>query len=92
MQLLVEGTIDATTEKHLPVVQSQEGGILVKVGEIDHPMEDTHYIEWIEVIDGDKVYREYLSPGHNPQIFFPIVYHDGLVVKEYCNLHGVWTS
>lgn len=92
MQLLVEWTVDAATEKHVPVVVQKDGWVLVKVGEVDHPMEEAHYIEWIELIDGDKIYRQHLSPGQQPEAFFPVQYHAGLIAREYCNLHGLWKN
>lgn len=92
MQLLVEWTTDAATEKHVPVIEKVDEWILVKVGEIDHPMEEAHYIEWIEVIDGDKVYRQQLHPNQEPKALFPVEFNDGLIAREYCNLHGLWRS
>lgn len=90
MIVLVEGTVDASKEKHIPVVELQNDGILVKVGEIEHPMEEKHYIEWIEVENGNYVNRYYLKPGDKPQASFYVPNQPGLVVREYCNLHGLW--
>lgn len=90
MQLIVEGTVDASREKHVPVVEEQNDGILVKVGSVEHPMEEKHYIEWIEVENGNYVNRYYLKPGDKPQAAFYLPNQPGLVVREYCNLHGLW--
>ncbi len=85
----MEGAVDAAKEKHVPVVEKTAGGIKVKVGSAPHPMEEKHYIEWIEVIADGKAYREFLSPGDAPEATFDI---DAQVVtaREYCNMHGLW--
>ena len=91
MNLLAENTVDAAVEKHIPVIEKVEGGIKVKVGEVAHPMEESHYIQWIEVISGDKVLRTHLNPGDAPEAVFNIT-GDNLIVREYCNLHGHWKA
>ena len=90
MTLMAENTQDASREKHVPVVQVQGDGILVKVGEAPHPMEPDHYIEWIEVINGAYVNRCHLKPGDAPQAAFYVPMQPGLVVRAYCNKHGLW--
>lgn len=82
---------DASLEKHVPVVKEKEGKILVQVGEVLHPMEDDHYIEWIELETEDKVYRQNLKPGMEPKAEFALIEGD-YVVRAYCNLHGLWQS
>jgi superoxide reductase len=89
MALLTENTVDAAQEKHVPVVERIDQGFLVKVGSVSHPMEDKHYIEWIELIADDRVYRQYLKPGQAPEATFKIEASE-VVAKEYCNLHGLW--
>lgn len=89
MQLYRENTVDASQEKHVPVIEKVPGGILVKVGSTPHPMEPDHYIEWIEVLSGDKAYREFLKPGNPPEVFFPLD-EPGMTVREYCNIHRLW--
>lgn len=92
MKQFVENTVDAAVEKHVPVVEKTVDGITVKVGSVTHPMEEKHYIEWIEVIDGDgRAYRKFLKPGQAPEASFRIG-SDGLTVREYCNLHGLWKA
>ena len=91
MVLFEENTVDAVKEKHVPIVEKVEGGFLVKVGSEPHPMEEKHYIEWIEVISGDKVYRQFCHPGQQPEAFFSID-ADAVTAREYCNLHGLWKS
>jgi superoxide reductase len=91
MNLLVENTVDAAKEKHVPVCEKVKGGFKVKVGAVPHPMEEKHFIEWIEVIAGDKVLREHLKPGGKPEAFFRID-APSVVAREYCNLHGQWKA
>ncbi len=71
MKLLTENTTDAAKEKHVPVMEKVAGGIKVKVGSVAHPMEEKHYIEWIEVIADGKTYRQFLAPGQAPGSGFP---------------------
>jgi superoxide reductase len=89
MKLMTENTVDAAKEKHVPVIEKVEGGYLVKVGAVPHPMEEKHYIEWIELIADGKAYREFLKPGQAPEAFF-CVKADKVSAREYCNLHGLW--
>ncbi len=91
MTLQAENTVDAAVEKHVPVVEKTDDGIKVKVGEAAHPMLDEHYIEWIEVIDGDKVTTRFLSPGAAPEAEFCGT-GDAVTVRAYCNLHGNWKA
>ncbi len=91
MTLQVENTVDAAKEKHVPVIEKVKGGVLVKVGAIEHPMLETHYIEWIEVQTANKIYRKYLNPGDKPQALF-ILEEEVLCVREYCNMHGLWIA
>jgi len=91
MELQVENTVDASKEKHVPVIEKTSDGILVKVGSVEHPMEEKHYIMWIELNVDGKVYKQFLKPGDKPQALFKV---DGkaLYAREYCNLHGLWKS
>lgn len=91
MTLVTENTQDAAVEKHIPVVEKTENGVLVKVGSVPHPMIDKHYIEWIEVQTQNKVYRKYLKPGEKPEAQF-IIKEEIIVVREYCNVHGLWKT
>ena len=91
MKLFKENTIEAALEKHVPVIEGGEGEIKVKVGSAAHPMEEKHYIEWIEVIADGKTYRQFLKPGMDPEAVFPINAGD-ITAREYCNLHGLWKS
>lgn len=91
MTLMEENTTEAALEKHIPVVEKVDGGVVVKVGSVEHPMIETHYIEWIEVITENKVYRKYLKPGEKPEAFFSLE-EEILFAREYCNLHKLWKA
>ncbi len=89
MKLLVENTVDAAKEKHVPVVEKTTGSITVKVGAAAHPMEEKHFIEWIEVIADGKAYHQFLKPGEAPGETFNVE-ADDVTARAYCNLHGLW--
>ena len=91
MELLVENSVDAAKEKHVPVVEKTADGFRVKVGSVAHPMEEKHYIEFIEVMAGDKIARIFLSPGQAPEAEFG-VRPESVTAREYCSLHGLWKS
>ncbi len=91
MRLLDELTTDQGKEKHVPVIEKLENGIKVKVGSIPHPMEEKHYIEWIEVISGNKIYRQHLNPGDAPEAIFNITGSE-LKAREFCTIHGQWRN
>jgi len=91
MELLKENTIDAAEEKHVPVIETTATGINVKVGSVPHPMEEKHYIEWIEIIVDGTVYRNFLKPGDNPEAVFSIK-AENIQAREYCNVHGLWKT
>ena len=90
MQLQVPDTQDAAKEKHVPVLETLNDGILVKVGSVEHPMLDIQYIDCIEVINGSYVNRFYLKPGDKPQAAFYVSKSPKLVVRASCNIHGIW--
>lgn len=89
MTLLVENTVDAAVEKHVPAIEKIEGGVIVRVGEVEHPMVEEHHIEWIEVHTANKLYRKWLKPGEKPEAIFKID-EEVLFAREYCNIHGLW--
>jgi superoxide reductase len=89
MKKYTENTVDAAKEKHVPVVEKIDGGYKVKVGAIVHPMEEKHYIEWIELLADGKAYRQFLRPGEAPEAVF-MVKATVVTAREYCNLHGLW--
>ncbi len=91
MTLQKENTVDAAREKHVPVVEKTTDGVRVKVGEVAHPMEEKHYIEWIELIADGKAYVQFLKPGQAPEAVFNVV-ADQITTRAYCNLHGLWKA
>jgi superoxide reductase len=91
MKLFLENTVDAAKEKHVPVMEKTAAGIKVQVGSVPHPMEEKHYIEWIEVISGGKAYRQFLNPGEAPEATFALK-DEQVTVREYCNIHGLWKA
>lgn len=92
MDLMAENTVDAALEKHVPVVTKENNGIKVVVGSVAHPMDDKHWIEWIELIADGKVCRQNLKPGDAPEAFFCCVDAADVTVRAYCNLHGAWKA
>ena len=90
MVVMKEQTADMATEKHVPVIEKIDGGYRVIVGSTLHPMVDSHYIEWIELISGNAVFRKYLRPGGPPEAEFMVGELDEVTPREYCNVHGLW--
>ena len=88
--LMEANTVDAAVEKHVPVYEIDGEEIIVKVGEVIHPMEDAHYITFITLVTNDRVIRVDLKPGDEPVVRLPYV--SGSVIYEYCNLHGLWKN
>lgn len=91
MVLLSANTTDGATEKHVPVIEMTADSIIVKVGSVSHPMEEAHFIEFIEIVADDKVYRKFLKPGQEPVAVFNLTAKN-VTAREYCNLHGLWQS
>ena len=89
MKKLIEKTEDQGQEKHVPVIEKISGGYKVKVGSIPHPMEEKHYIEWIELLADGKAYRQFLEPGTAPEAVFNVA-ADSVSAREHCNVHGLW--
>ena len=91
MELLTEKLQDAGNEKHVPVIEKTATGVKVKVGSILHPMEEKHYIEWIELHADETVYRKFLKPAEKPEAEFCVTAKK-LSARDYCNIHGLWKS
>ena len=91
MTLLAEKTADAGKEKHVPVVEKSAKGIIVKIGSIPHPMEEKHFIEWVEVKSGENIFIKGFRPGEKPEAEFCIS-DVNVKVRSYCNVHGLWTN
>lgn len=91
MKFMQENTVDAAKEKHVPVIEKTATGYKVMVGSVPHPMEEKHWIQFIELIADGKVYRQELSPGMKPEAEFCVT-ADKVAAREYCNLHGLWKA
>jgi superoxide reductase len=91
MNLLTENTTDAATEKHVPVIEKVPEGVAVSVGSVAHPMEEKHFIQWIEIIADGKSYKQFLEPGQAPEATFKVDAAN-ITAREYCNLHGLWKA
>ena len=91
MTLLTENATDASKEKHVPVMEKTASGIKIKVGSAPHPMEEKHYIEWVQIIADGKAYRQFLNPGNAPEAVFEIR-AENIDAREYCNVHGLWKA
>ena len=91
MEILSEKKEDVGREKHVPVIEKNENGVKIRVGEIPHPMEDAHYIEWIEAVAEDgEISRKFLSPKDKPEAQFASA--NIVSARIYCNVHGLWSS
>jgi len=90
MEKLEANTTDAAVEKHVPVAERKDGKLYVKVGSVEHPMTEAHYIEWIVVADGTSTQRISLSPSDKPEAIFCDKEH--AEIYAYCNLHGLWKA
>lgn len=92
MELLEEKTIENEgKEKHVPVIEKTNKGFKVKIGSVPHPMEESHYIEWIEISVNGITYRKFLKPGDKPEAEFCIK-EEEIKAREYCNQHGLWAA
>jgi len=92
MELMKEKSEDSSVEKHVPYIEKTSDGVIVKIGQNqEHPMEEKHYIEWIQVIADGASYRKFLKPGDKPKAEFKIK-ADSIQAREYCNIHGLWKS
>jgi superoxide reductase len=91
MKLMKEGSTDGAREKHLPVVEKTATGYKVKVGSVPHPMEEAHFIQWIELVADGVSYTRFLKPGAPAEAEF-VLKADTVHAREFCNLHGHWKS
>ena len=90
MEVLVPGSVDASVEKHVPDVKIGKGLVEVNVGSVNHPMEEVHWIEWVQLLTDKGSYRKWLNPGEAPNVKFLLDGEKPLAVYAYCNLHGLW--
>jgi superoxide reductase len=91
MKLFKENTSEGAKEKHVPVIEKTKDGYKVTVGSVAHPMEEKHYIEWIELIADGVTHRKFLKPGDAPTATFAVT-ASSVTAREYCNLHGLWKA
>jgi superoxide reductase len=91
MTKLAAKTADEGKEKHVPVIEKTATGVKVKVGSVAHPMEENHFIEWVEILADGKVYRQFLDPGQAPEAVFAVQAED-VTAREHCNKHGLWEA
>jgi len=91
MELLSENTVDASKEKHVPVIKKTKNKVFIKIGSIPHPMEPDHYIEFIELIADNNSYKKFLKPGDKPEALFNVS-AETVTAREFCNLHGLWKT
>lgn len=89
MELLKEKNKDVGSEKHVPVIEIKKDKVVVKVGSIEHPMEEKHYIEWIEILADGQSSMKFLKPGQKPVAEFS-VNAKKVLARIYCNVHGLW--
>lgn len=93
MKLQIENSVDAALEKHVPVFEVEDDKIIVEVGKVAHPMSVEHYIEWIEIVTENKIYKKYLKAGDKPRAEFIVPTNEQVLkIRTYCNLHGLWTT
>ncbi len=93
MTEIKENTVDASTEKHMPVISSpKEGVVRVKVGDIPHPMMEEHFIQFIYLETNKGIQRKMLRPGEEPEAVFFVGNEQPGAVYEYCNIHGLWKN
>lgn len=92
MTEIIPGTVDAAKEKHIPVYTIKDNTVFVTVGDVEHPMLDNHYIEWVAIQTSSGNQRKALHPGEVPKVCFALCEGDELLaVYAYCNLHGLWS-
>ena len=92
MNQLLPGTVEASTEKHIPAVKVSKNAVEVNVGSVDHPMVDVHWIEWVQLVTNKGSYRKWLNPGDVPKVNFLLDNEKPVEVYAYCNLHGLWKT
>ena len=86
--LIKANSVDASVEKHVPFCEIKDDKVYVTVGEVVHPMEEEHYIEWIAMVKGNKIVKFLLKPNDEPKAIFD--YEENSTIYAYCNKHGLW--
>lgn len=89
---LIPNTVEASGDKHIPVVSVKGNVVEVNVGVADHPMAEVHWIQWVQLITDKGSYRKTLNPGEEPHVTFHLNGEKAVAVYAYCNLHGLWKT
>ena len=92
MTAIEAGVVEASREKHIPVVKVDGGRVLVEVGAVEHPMTEEHSIEWVYLETDRGIQRKCLAPGKAPRVEFALADETPIAVYAYCNLHGLWKA
>lgn len=92
MTELIPNTVDASGEKHVPVIKIEDKKVTVEIGSVPHPMVEEHYIEWVYLLTSEGGQRKCLSPGDDPVVTFAIDTEKVIAAFEYCNIHGLWKA
>jgi superoxide reductase len=92
LDVFEEKTTGEGEPKHKPVVTRIDNAYNVKVGEVEHPMDEDHYIAMIEILADGQSHKQYLNPGDKPEATFEIPEADEIVVREFCTKHGLWRT
>ncbi|MEZ4357480.1 MAG: desulfoferrodoxin family protein [Eubacteriales bacterium] len=92
MEELIPNTVEASNEKHLPVITISGNEAIVNIGSVDHPMIPEHYIQWIYIETKSGGQRKSLKPGDKPQAVFSLKDDELLAAYAYCNIHGLWKT
>ncbi len=92
MKLLEPGTVEASHEKHIPVVEREGDIIKVSIGSVAHPMTEEHSITWVYLQTCRGGQRKCLNPGAEPAVKFALCDETPTAVYAYCNLHGLWKT
>lgn len=93
MKEIIAGAVDASQEKHVPIYKMEGNKVIVSVGDVEHPMQEEHYIEWISIQTKHGNQRKVLTPENKPIAYFWISDDDEIeAVYAYCNLHGLWKA
>ena len=92
MQELIPNTVEASNEKHLPVITISKDEVKVNIGSVDHPMVPEHFIQWIYIETKNGGQRKSLKAGDKPQAVFVLKDDEVLAAFAYCNIHGLWKT
>lgn len=93
MERVIANSVDASQEKHVPIVEINGNDVRVLVSTIEHPMAEEHFIEWVAIETKFGNQRKILTPNSKPEVSFSLVGDDEIKnVYAYCNIHGLWRN